>query len=99
MRKERTDIMSQKKKKSHSSGSYTGGKNPNRLQQTSKNKKMNPRARNLLCIDLVMLAANEWMVKESMISESGANMIAGFGVILLLAALYLQFGTGKKKGL
>lgn len=91
--------MSQKKKKNRSSGSYTGGKNPNQLQQTAKNKKMNPRARNLLCIDLVMLAANEWMVKESMISEAGANMIAGFGVVLLLAALYLQFGTGKKKGL
>lgn len=91
--------MSQKKKKSRSSGGYTGGKNPDKLQQTSKSKKMNPRARNLLCIDLVMLAANEWMVKENMMSEAGANMIAVFGIILLLAALYLQFGTGKKNRL
>ena len=91
--------MSQKKKKSRSSGNYTGGKNPNQLQQTAKNKKMNPRARNLLCIDLVMLAANEWMVKENMMSEAGANMIAVFGIILLLAALYLQFGTRKENDL
>ena len=93
--------MSQKKKKSHGSGAYSGGKNPNKLQQTAKSKKMNPIPRNLLCIDLVMLAANEWMVRENMMSEAGANMISVFGVILLLVALYLQFGPkkGKKKGL
>lgn len=90
--------MAQKKKKSRSSG-YSGGKDPNKLQETAKTKKMNPRARNLLCIDLVMLAASEWMVKESMMSEAGANMIAGFGLILLLVALYLQFGGRKGKGL
>ncbi len=91
--------MSQKKKKSNHAGRYFGGKDPNQLQQTSKNKKMNPRARNLLCIDLVMLAASEWMVKENMMSEAGANMIALFGVVLLLIALYLQFGTKKGKSL
>ena len=91
--------MSQKKKKSHNAGRYSGGKDPNQLQQTAKNKKMNPRARNLLCIDLVMLAASEWMVRENMMSEAGANMIALFGVVLLLIALYLQFGIKKGKGL
>ena len=91
--------MAQKKKKSHASGSYSGGKNPNKLQQTSHSKKMDPMPRNLLCIDLIMLAASEWMVQEEMLSNSAANMIGILGVILLLAALYLQFGPKKRSGL
>ena len=91
--------MSQKKKRSHASGGYSGGKDPNKLQQTAKNKKMDVRARNLLCIDLVMLAASEWMVQKNRMPEAGANMIALFGIVLLLAALYIQFGNGKGKGL
>ena len=88
--------MSQKKKKSHASGNYSGGKNPNKLQQTSHSKKMDPVPRNLLCIDLIMLAASEWMVQEEMLSNSAANMIGILGVILLLAALYLQ--SARKRG-
>ena len=91
--------MAQKKKKSHASGSYSGGKNPNKLQQTSHSKKMDPVPRNLLCIDLIMLAASEWMAREDMLSNSAANMIGILGVILLLIALYLQFGPKKRKGL
>lgn len=91
--------MSQKKKKSRSGGGYFGGKNPNQLQQTASSKKLKPLPRNLLCIDLVLLAASEWMVQENMLTDAAANGIAILGVILMLAALYLQFGSGKKKGL
>lgn len=91
--------MGQKKKKSHHTGAPSGGKNPNKLQQTSHTRKMDPVPRNLLCIDLVVLAASEWMVRENMLSESAANMMAFLGVILLLVALYLQFGPKKGKGL
>ena len=91
--------MSQKKRKSRSGGGYSGGKNPNELQQTSKSKRLKPISRNLLCIDLVMLAASEWMVRENMLSDATANMIAILGVVMMLAALYLQFGAPKGKRL
>lgn len=93
--------MSQKKNKKRSMQPQQVGKNPNKLQQTSKNKKMNVLARNLLMIDLVTLGASQMMVEKQMISETMANFIAFLGLIMLVVALYLEFGpkSGRKKGI
>ena len=86
--------MSQKKrKKQHSS--YTG-KDPMKLQQTSKNKKADPLTRNILISDLVILAASMGLQENGMIGEGMATAVAIVGVILLIVALYLLFGPQKR---
>ena len=89
--------MSQKRQKKRNNQPLQTGKNPNKLQQTSKSKKMNPLARNLLLIDLVTLGASQLMVEHEMISEAMANFVAGLGIVMLIVALYLEFGPKKDR--
>lgn len=84
--------MSQKKHKKRNAQPRQVGNNPNKLQQTSKSKKMNVLARNLLLIDLIVLGASQMMVENQMISETMANFISLLGLVMLAVALYLEFG-------
>lgn len=59
-------------------------------------KRMNPIARNLLLIDLVMLAAAQYMYSMHWISDLISSGLTILGVILLLVALYIQFSGGGK---
>ena len=86
--------MSQKKRKKQNSN--YGGKDPMKLQQTSKTKKMDPLTRNILFSDLVILAASMMLQEYGMISEGMATVVAIVGVILLVVALYLLFGPQKR---
>lgn len=61
-------------------------------------KRMNPAARALLYGDLVFLAAASILDANHLISESVSGVLTIIGVILLIAALWLQFGP-KKDGL
>ena len=88
--------MSQKKRKKHtSSPTVQTSKNPQRLQQTSKTKKMNPLARNLLLIDLICLCASQWLLQREMIPDPVASLVAILGIIMLIVALYLEFGSNR----
>ena len=84
--------MSQKKHKKRNSSANPASKDPRKLQQTSSSKRMDPLARNLLCIDLVLLAASQMMLDNGMISNTIADLAGVAGVIMLIAALVLQFG-------
>lgn len=87
--------MSQKKRKKHTPPPVRQtGKDPQRLQQTAKTKKMNPLARNLLLIDLICLCASQWLLEREMIPDPVASLISILGLIMLFVALYLEFGSG-----
>ena len=86
--------MSQKKHKKRNSN--YGGKDPMKLQQTSKNKKADPLTRNILLSDLVMLAASMMLQEQGMIGETMATVVTVVGVIMLIVALYLLFGPQKR---
>lgn len=87
--------MSQKKRKKRSTP-VNVGKDPMKLQQTSKHKKADPLTRNLLLSDLVILAASQMMLDKGMISQGMADFSGVVGVILLIIALYLLFGPQKR---
>lgn len=88
--------MSQKKHKKRNSGAAYTGKDPMKLQQTSKNKKADPLTRNILLSDLVILAASMVLQEHGMIGEKMATVVAIVGVIMLIVALYLLFGPQKR---
>ena len=86
--------MSQKKHKKRNSN--YGGKDPMKLQQTSKNKKADPLTRNILISDLVMLAASVMLQEQGLIGEGMATVVTVVGIIMLIVALYLLFGPQKR---
>lgn len=86
--------MSQKKRKKQNSN-YTG-KDPMKLQQTSKNKKADPLTRNILLSDLVILAASLMLQEQGLIGEGMATFVTIIGIIMLIVALYLLFGPQKR---
>lgn len=88
--------MSQKKHKKRNSNSGYAGKDPMKLQQTSKNKKADPLTRNILLSDLVILAASMVLQEHGMIGEKMATVVTIVGVIMLVVALYLLFGPQKR---
>jgi len=61
----------------------------------AKNR-MDPAARALLYGDLVFLALSSFLDYRGLISEKASGLCTILGVILLLIALWLQFG--RKKG-
>ncbi len=61
-------------------------------------KRMNPAARALLYGDLVFLAAASILDANHLISEFVSGTLTLIGLILLIVALWLQFGR-KKDGL
>ena len=86
--------MSQKKHKKRNSN--YGGKDPMKLQQTSKSKKADPLTRNILISDLVMLAASVMLQEQGLIDEGMATFVTVIGVVMLIVALYLLFGPQKR---
>lgn len=61
-------------------------------------KKMNPTARTLLLIDLVFLAAVSLLDMNQMVSPVVNAIATIVGIVLLLAALWFQFGKKDKWG-
>ena len=61
-------------------------------------KRMDPTARALLYGDLVFLALVSLLGYKGLISESADGLCTIIGVILLLAALWFQFGNKAGKG-
>lgn len=89
--------MSQKKHKKRNPNSTPLGKDPRKLQQTAKTKRMDTLPRNLLLSDLVILAASQMMLERDMISNTLADVVGVIGVLMLLAALFLLFGPKNKR--
>ena len=61
-------------------------------------KRMDPAARALLYGDLVFLALVSLLEYKELISEPAGGLCTVIGVILLLTALWLQFGKRAGKG-
>lgn len=90
--------MSQKKRKKHNVSSNSLSKDPMKLQQTSRTKRMDTLPRNLLLSDLVILAASQMMLDNGMISNAMADFVGVVGIIMLIAALILLFGPKNRAG-
>lgn len=90
--------MSQKKRKKHTVPSNSPSKDPMKLQQTSRSKRMDTLPRNILLSDLVILAASQMMLDKGMISNAMADFVGVVGVIMLIAALILLFGPQNRAG-
>lgn len=83
--------MSRKRNKKHSFQGKKAAENPMELQQTGKTKRLDPAARNLLYMDLVFLAASQIMSGTGHLNETAVMAVTIVGVVILAAALYLQF--------
>lgn len=55
-------------------------------------KRMNSTSRNILLFALVLLAATEAMFRAGLLPEAVSNVIAIVGLVLLMIALWFQFG-------
>lgn len=87
--------MSQKKRKKRNSSSAVLSKDPRKLQETAKSKRMDTLPRNLLLSDLVLLAASQMMLEREMISNTMADIVGVVGLLMLVTALFLLFGPKK----
>lgn len=56
-----------------------------------KRKRMNPMARNLLFLCLILLAVSQLLLDAEWIPEITANLAAGVSILLMIASMYLQF--------
>lgn len=95
--------MSQKKnKKRHSQATIDAKRQAaqNQLadEKDRSRKRMNPTARTLLLGNLVFLALVSWLAQQKVIPENIADLCAIPGVILLLVALWFQFGKKNQGG-
>ena len=84
--------MSQKKSKKQRNQTGKAGDGSTQLRSGAKATRFNAKARNLLYVDLVFLAACMFMEQQGLISTELSNIGAAIGAILLFVALYLQFG-------
>ena len=89
--------MSKKRQKKRNHKHSYAASNPNQLQQTSQTKKMNPLARNLLLLDLVIMGASLMMQENGLITESIGNVIGVLGMIMMVVAIYLEFGPNSDR--
>lgn len=55
-------------------------------------KRMNSTTRSILLFALVLLAATEAMFRAGLLPEAVSNVIAIVGLVLLMIALWFQFG-------
>lgn len=82
-----------KKKKRHSSAPKTRSQSATLADEKIQDeKKFNPIARGLLFFDLAFLALMQILTNKEIISVTISNWGTIMGVILLLVALWLQFG-------
>lgn len=58
-------------------------------------KRMDPTARNLLLGDLVFLAICELLYRNGAISEAITSVCSIFGLLIMVIALWFQFGKKK----
>ena len=90
--------MSQKKhKKRHSQSTINATRQANQAKLADEKdrmqKRMDPTARNLLLGDLVFLAICQLLYSNGMISETLSALSSIIGLILLVIALWFQFGN------
>ena len=93
--------MSKKKyKKRHHSATVTAKRQleQERIadEKDRSRKRMNPVARNILLADLVILALAAILEGNGLITPLISGMVSIFGLILMVIALWVQFG--KKNG-
>ena len=55
-------------------------------------KRMNGTTRNILLFALILLAATEAMFRAGLLPEAVSNVVAIVGLVLLMIALWFQFG-------
>lgn len=60
-------------------------------------KRLDPTARTLLLGDLVFLALTELLYKGGVISEFASGCMTLIGIVLLVLALWFQFGPGGRR--
>ena len=95
--------MSQKKRKKRRAQGPSGTKAQQQVQGALASelahdeKRLSPVARNLLLLDLVLLAAVGLLVNHEMISDLAANVLSVVGIILMMIALWFQFGRKKPR--
>ena len=96
--------MSQKKRKKRHSQGPSEARN-RQLQDQMNNeylrnneKRLNPTARNLLLGDLVLLAAVGLLVNHNLISQLLSNILSLVGIVIMMAALWFQFGKKRRDG-
>ena len=95
--------MSKKKhKKRHSQDVMDAKRRANQEkladERARSRNRMNPVARTLLLSNLVFLAAAQLLYSNGIISEVVSSGCTILGIILLLAALWFQFGKKKDDG-
>ena len=90
--------MSQKKNKRNKSVNTLPnkpGKTPGKLNASGEAKKFNPLARNILYTDLIILAMAQIAYSNGWIGDAVSGITTVMGIILLIMALYIQFGPKK----
>lgn len=95
--------MSQKKnKKRHSQSTIEAKRQAAQSQLADEKdrarKRMNPVARTLLFSNLAFLALSQLLYNQGIISPQVNNACALIGVILLIVALWFQFGKKDQDG-
>ena len=89
------------KKKKHHPAPKSVGKSSARSEQvanySSKQKKLNPTARNLLLCNLVFLAVCQICDDRGLISKEFSAISSILGLVLIFVALGIQFKSGDKK--
>lgn len=95
--------MSQKKYKKRTHSPAVAAKRAAEQEQIademakSKNR-MDPTARALMWSDLIFLAASALLYKNGLLSETLSNLATIIGAILILLALWFQFGRKRRGG-
>ena len=67
-------------------------------EKSRKGKQMDPTARTLMLADLVFLAICQLLYNNGLLSEGLSNATTVLGAILLIVALWLQFGKKRSSG-
>ena len=84
-----------KRNKSINAAPAKAGKTPGKLRASDETKKFNPLARNILYTDLIILAMAQIAYSNGWIGDTVSGITTIMGIILLIMALYIQFGPKK----
>ena len=91
--------MAQKKHKKRHSQDVMNAKRQAKESQMAKERernRMNPTARTLLLGDLVFLATVSLMDKTGMLSPTASGICTLIGIVMMVMALWYQFGAGSR---